>query len=210
MTSPEAPGRPRTEEEPPIRLRRATPADAEMIHDWRNEPSAGRFQPLRPVTVAELRSLLAETAHIPFNPRFSGRARWVIEANAQPVGTITLTVESREHGLGTLGYGIGERHRGHGYAGAAVRALLHLAFSPEGADLWRLEAVADVANVASHRVLERTGFLLEGIARSYFVIAGRRVDHARYALLREEWARGTTGETRPSHPTPVIRPFGPE
>ena len=182
--------------DPEIRLRRATPDDAELIHAWRTEPSAARFQPLLPLNATDLRSLLAETTTTPLDPHFAGRARWIVEAMGEPVGTISLGVESREHGLGTIGYGIGERHRGRGYAVSAVRAILPLAFSPEGADLWRLEAVAAVANAASRRVLQRCGFHLEGIARSYLLIGGQRVDHARYALVREDWQRSPAPERK--------------
>lgn len=191
---------PETRPEPAIRLRRAMPDDAEVIHGWRTEPSAPRYQPLLPMTVADLRSLLAETANVPLDSHFAGPARWLVEANRQPVGTISLTVESREHGLGTIGYGIGERHRGNGYAVAGLRALLPLAFSPDGANLWRLEAVAAVENVASQRVLERCGFQLEGIARSYVLIGGRRVDHARYAFLRDDWEQTRATERHRAEP----------
>ncbi len=189
--------------DPAVRLRRATPDDAETLLRWRTEPSAPRYQPLLPLTAVDLRSLLAETADLPLDPRFAGRARWIVEAKGQPVGTISLTVESHEHGLGTVGYGIGEHHRGNGYAVAAVRALLPLAFSPDGIDLWRLEAVAAVENVASRRVLERCSFQFEGIARKYLVIGSLRVDHARYALLRDEWEQGCTTKRQHSGAAPV-------
>ena len=68
-----------------------------------------------------------------------------------------------------------------------------IAFAPRGADLWRLEAVAAVANTASCRVLERVGFVREGVARAYLLIDGVRVDHARYALLRDDWRPGEHG-----------------
>jgi ribosomal-protein-alanine N-acetyltransferase len=88
--------------------------------------------------------------------------------------------------VGDIGYTIGERHRGRGFATAAVRGVLEIAFAPDGVDLWRVEAVAAVENVASRRVLERAGLRYEGIARGYLVINGERVDHARYAVLRPE------------------------
>jgi ribosomal-protein-alanine N-acetyltransferase len=50
-----------------------------------------------------------------------------------------------------------------------------------------VEAVEAVGNAASRRVLEKTGFRCEGIARGLLVIGGERVDHARYAVLRPEW-----------------------
>ena len=172
---------------PAVVLRRATPEDAERLAAWRAEPSAGRFQPLRPRPVADLRAQLAAQAPRAIDPRLDGDVLWIVETADGPAGWLSLKDISREHGSGAIGYTIGERCRGRGYASAAVRALLPLAFGGDGADLWRLEAVAAVANAASRRVLERAGFRQEGIARALLVIAGERVDHARYALLRPEW-----------------------
>jgi RimJ/RimL family protein N-acetyltransferase len=172
-----------------VRLRRAGPLDADLILAWRNEPSARRFQPLRQVTLDQLRQLLTERTSRPIGPEMTGEAQWLIVAPDGPVGWLTLTVDSREHGLGSVGYTVGERYRGHGYASAGLRALLPVAFALNGLDLWRLDAVAAVENTASCRVLERCGFVREGVARAYLRIDGVRVDHARYALLRPDWER---------------------
>lgn len=176
-----------------VGLRRAVAADAEAIWRLRREPSAARFQPLRTRSLAEVRERLAERAGRPLGPGLAGEVQWVIERGGEVAGWLTLSVDSREHGLGSLGYTVGERHRGRGVATAALRAVLPAAFARDGADLARLEAVAATANAASRRVLEKVGFACEGIARGYLVIGGVRVDHARYALLRGEWgaARAT-------------------
>ena len=175
-------------------LRRATPADADLLAEWRAEPGMRRYQPLRLLPVAELRRQLAERAARVIDPRLDGDVQWIVETGEGPAGWITLKDIGREHGLGSIGYAIAERFRGRGYATAAVRALLPLAFGRDRADLWRLEAVAAVENAASRRVLERAGFALEGVARSYLVIARERVDHARYGLLRPDWESGVRSQ----------------
>ena len=157
------------------------------MYAWREEPSARLYQPLRRVSLAQLRDLLAERGGRPVGPELTGEVQWLIGTPDGPVGWVTLTIESREHAIGSVGYTVGERFRGRGYAAAGLRALLPLAFDPAAADLWRLQAVATVDNVASRRVLERCGFTCEGLARAYLVIGGVRVDHVRYALLRNEW-----------------------
>ena len=49
--------------------------------------------------------------------------RWIVEADGEPVGWVTLEVESREHAIGSVGYTIGERFRGRGYAGYLTRLV---------------------------------------------------------------------------------------
>ncbi len=189
---------------PAVVLRRATPEDAERLAAWRAEPSAGRFQPLRPRPVADLRAQLTAQASRVIDPRLDGDVLWIVETADGPAGWLSLKDISREHGSGAIGYTIGERCRGRGYASAAVRALLPLAFGGDGADLWRLEAVAAIDNAASRRVLERAGFAYEGVSRSYLIIGGVRVDHARYALLRGD-RLATPQPGRASQNPPILR-----
>jgi len=168
-------------------LRRAQPSDAARILAWRREPSANRYQPLQPRELASMEAELAARAVPAIGPELIDKVQWIVQAAGEPAGWITLTVTSRDHTTGSIGYTIGARYRRRGYAGAAVRAVISLAFAADGADLDRLEAVAAVANGGSRKVLEQSGFQLEGIARELLVIHGERVDHACYALLRSEW-----------------------
>lgn len=168
-----------------VALRRAEPADAARLLEWRTEPSAARYQPFRPTTIAELTARLARENAAPLNADFSGTARFIVETAIGPAGWITLREVDREHRTGDIGYTIAEAFRGRGIAKAAVGALLPQAFL--SADLERLGAMAAVENSASRRVLEQSGFIFEGVTRAYLIIAGQRVDHARYSLLKHEW-----------------------
>ena len=185
---------------PGVSLRRVRPEDAALVLSWREEPSARRYQPLRRVPLERLREMLAERAALPLSPALTGDVQWLIVAPKGPVGWVTLTIESREHGLGNVGYTIGERFRGRGYATAGLRAMLPLAFGADTVDLARLQAVAAVENTASRRVLERAGFVYEGTARAHLVIGGVRVDHACYALLRSDWLAGSGSAPSPEPP----------
>ena len=178
-----------SERTPPgaISLRRATPADATLVLGWRDEPSTGQYMPNLRRTPEEVAARLAERAAPAVDPTLSGTVQWIVEAGGEPVGWVRFTVTDRESAVGEVGYTIGERDRGRGYATAAVRETLAIAFSATGADVARVEAVAAVGNGASRRVLERSGFRFEGVARGLLVIGGERVDHARYGVLRGEW-----------------------
>jgi ribosomal-protein-alanine N-acetyltransferase len=122
-------------------------------------------------------------------PDAFGKWEWIGEDGGTPVGRISLTIteQDRQHGIGSIGYAVGEAHRRRGYASGMVRALTAIAFDPEQCDLDRLQAVAAVDNIGSRKVLEGAGFTLEGIQRKLLIIHGERIDHAAYALLREEW-----------------------
>jgi RimJ/RimL family protein N-acetyltransferase len=170
-------------------LRRAMPADAEMLHAWRSEPSTSRYQPTRQLPVEAIRRQLEDRMLLPISPETVGKLEWVGEDDGTPVGRISLTIAEpgRRHGIGEIGYAVGEAYRRRGYGSAMVRALLTFAFDPAGFALERLQAVAAIENIASRKVLVGAGFALEGIQRQLLVIHGERVDHAMYALLRTDW-----------------------
>ncbi len=81
----------------------------------------------------------------------------------------------------TLGYWVGAAHAHQGYMTAAVRAVIPFVF--DSLELHRMEAACLPSNVASIRLLERTGFVREGLARRYLRINGVWQDHLLFALL---------------------------
>ena len=80
------------------------------------------------------------------------------------VGGLTLAnVRRGVAQAGSLGYWMGEPYARRGFMTAAVNALIPFAFG--ALRLHRLEAACIPSNVASVRLLEKTGFTREGFAR---------------------------------------------
>ena len=99
-----------------------------------------------------------------------------------------LTLANVRRGVaqaGSLGYWIGEPYARRGHMSAAVRALLPFAFGALG--LHRVEAACIPSNVASIRLLEKSGFAREGYAREYLCINGIWQDHLLYARLKDDF-----------------------
>ena len=81
----------------------------------------------------------------------------------------------------TLGYWVGAKYAKQGYMTAAVRAVIPFVF--DQLELHRLEAACLPTNAASIKLLEKTGFKREGLARRYLRINGVWQDHLLYARL---------------------------
>ncbi len=100
-------------------------------------------------------------------------------------GDIQLANIDWRHRTASLGISITKReHRGCGYATEAVLVLVKYAF--EELDLFRLAARTLEHNNAARKVLENTGFILEGCERQTVTIAGRRWDRLVFGLLRSD------------------------
>ena len=85
---------------------------------------------------------------------------------------------------GSLGYWMGAAYARQGHMTAAVTAMIPFAFGT--LKLHRIEAACIPANVASVRLLERTGFKREGFARQYLCIDGAWQDHLLYARIKDD------------------------
>jgi len=98
-----------------------------------------------------------------------------------------LTIANIRRGVaqaGSLGYWMGEPFARKGYMTSAVRAVAPFAFG--ALNLHRLEAACIPTNAASMRLLEKCGFVREGLARQYLCINGQWQDHVLYARLRDD------------------------
>lgn len=118
-----------------------------------------------------------------FLDRMPERSHWAIEVEAQAVGGIGVMlgegvyVKSAE-----FGYWLAEDYWGRGIMTEAVKAVAPYAMSRFG--LVRLESPVFAWNPASMRVLEKCGFVKEGVARAGVFKDGEVIDEVLYGLVR--------------------------
>ena len=100
---------------------------------------------------------------------------WVLASGSRIVGAITLSdLVPGPFRSASLGYWISVDSIGQGLATRAVEAVAEIA--DQELKLHRIEASTLTANVASQRVLQRTGFQQIGMAPTYLHIDGRWQD----------------------------------
>jgi RimJ/RimL family protein N-acetyltransferase len=147
-----------------LRLRPLTVEDADDVHAYQSLPEVCRYIPYSPRDRAEVVA-------------FIGRVRATLEDEGQGltvgvelpgtgiIGDFILFWRSREHRSGEIGWVLSPTHSGRGYATEAARALLDAAFGELGLD--EVVAVADPANAASIRVLDKLGMERVGSREAY-------------------------------------------
>lgn len=106
----------------------------------------------------------------------------------QLIGHISLyAIKRLPYSSGFIGYSMDKDFIGRGIATEAVNLLLRFAF--QTINLHRVEAYVSPQNLASVRVLEKAGFVQEGILRELLFINGKWEDHYMYALLQHEYKK---------------------
>jgi ribosomal-protein-alanine N-acetyltransferase len=107
---------------------------------------------------------------------------WAIEVDGLAVGAIGVTLNEGIYLKSAhFGYWLGEPYWGRGIMTEAVKAVSSYAMHRFG--LIRLEAPVFEWNPASMRVLEKCGFVREGVLRASAVKDGQVIDRVLYALV---------------------------
>ena len=105
-----------------------------------------------------------------------------IDFGGEAIGGVgVIAREGHEFHKGQFGYWLGHAHWGRGVATLAARALKRHAFS--GDRFKRLEAPVFAWNPPSMRVLEKSGFVREGVLRQSVLKDGQLIDSVLYAAV---------------------------
>lgn len=169
--------------------------DAADLHARRNDPEVARLQSWTlPWPMDKAESLVdgAVTMGGPANDEW-----WMAIVTLRETGetlgdlAVFLSFESR---VAEVGYTFASEHWGSGYAVEAVEALIEWLFADVGVK--RIMGMIHPDNVASAQVLERTGFIHEGITRQSYWVGDEGSDDWIYGLLPEDWDKW---KNRPRH-----------
>ena len=182
-----------------FRLRPITTDDAPRIHEGSAEPEAQRWLGHKPAPYT------LDDAHAYVETRRE------LEATGQAV-TWAITDLDDDRLLGTIqwfnwtpgvecevGFLTHPDARGRGLATRATRLVVGHVFDTLGVQ--RVTAFAAAGNVASRRVIERSGLRLYGIERHGAHVRDHWVDMALYDVTASEWAAGSRSSEKASAST---------
>lgn len=169
-------------------LRPAVLADADTTWPIRNDEEVLRWMTSAPRTLWDYRAMFLFPARLD--------KTLVVERDGVVIGDLMLAVEDawsqrevadRARGVqAELGWCIGTRYQGNGYATEAVEELLRICF--EDLSLRRVTANCFADNEASWRLMERLGMRREvHTRRESLHRSGQWLDGMGYAMLAEEW-----------------------
>lgn len=167
---------------PRLVLRKLAITDAEDIFAYASDPQVTTY------TAWETHQSINETYEYLNNFVFqmyrSGKGmNWgiVMKENSKLIGTCSLHTAS-VHRRAELGYVLSRNYWGKGLMTEAAKSVI--AFGFHVMQLQRIQAICDVNNVSSARVLEKAEMQFEGILRNYLFYKERLWDVKMYAITR--------------------------
>lgn len=103
----------------------------------------------------------------------------------QIIGMMSLMHIDSDNRNGEVGYWLGKKYWGQGFAKEALGLILDFGFKE--LNLVKIYARVMHPNIASSELLETCGFQYEGRMRKNTLKDGEWLDDLRYSILKEEW-----------------------
>ena len=166
-------------------LRPIAVADAAALFAIMSDPATMRYWSTPPWTGMSQADAFVNAAQVQTPDGLDVLFGIDLRASGLLVGTCTLFDVVAPSRRAEIGYLLDRRHWGQGVMSEAVTALLSFGFGAMA--LNRVEADIDPRNLGSARLLERLGFVREGLLRSRWIVSGEASDSAIYGLLASEW-----------------------
>ena len=165
-------------------LRELEETDWQKVHSYASDPEVVRYMDWGPNTEEETKAFISRSiSSQKEKPRREYNLAITLKREKELIGGCSLCVESPENKEALIGYCLNRQFWNKGYATETTEALLTFGFEELG--LHRIFATVDPYNIASIRVLEKTGMQYEGHLRENKWSKGRWHDSLIYAILEE-------------------------
>ncbi|HLH09549.1 MAG TPA: GNAT family N-acetyltransferase [Terriglobales bacterium] len=168
-------------------LRQLRASDLKDIFEYASDPEVSRY------TLWDTHTTIDETrvflSYILDQHRHGEGMVWAVtlRSTGKMVGTCGFGSLKIRDSRAELGFALSRKFWNQGLTTEAVAAVLHFIFAD--LKLNRVEARCDVDNVASARVLEKSGMRFEGILRQHARIKGQFRNLRLYSILSSEYRR---------------------
>jgi [ribosomal protein S5]-alanine N-acetyltransferase len=166
-------------------LRKVEKDDANSILEYLSDKEVVKYHGLEPFT--SINDALSEISwyHSIFNEKTGIRWGITLKEKNEVIGSCGFLNRTPQHYRTEIGYELHKSYWGQGIASEALEAVLKYGF--EQLELQRVEALIEPPNTPSQKLVERHGFIREGLLRKYEFTCGKFDDLYMYSLLKEDF-----------------------
>jgi ribosomal-protein-alanine N-acetyltransferase len=177
---------------PKLELREIRESDCLDLLRLYGDPDVGRFNMWMPLrTEAQAR----EKVHL-FRAQFENRQRirWGIVRKSDGVlmGDCAFVHFDLRSDRAEIGFNLAQSFWRQGYMEEAVSAVISFGFG--SCEINRIDALVVPDNMPSRNLLEKLGFVQEGLLRQVGKLRGEYRDALIFGLLREDWDKRLLGD----------------
>ncbi|WP_240056686.1 GNAT family N-acetyltransferase [Bacillus mesophilum] len=171
-------------ETPRLRLRKITAEDANSILVYLSDEDVMKYYGLLPFTSVD--DALDEIAWYQSIQDQQTGMRWGITLKEEDIiiGSCGFHNGVPKHFRTEIGFELSKAYWGKGIAAEAIKAVVNYGF--DHLNINRIEALIEPANQPSQKVVEKIGFIKEGLLRNYEYTNGKFDDLYIYSLLKQD------------------------
>ena len=169
-------------------LREISVVDIPLIHQLNLIPEVDKYNTLGlPESIVDTENLIHPLLQAQLEiPRV--RYIWAIEDTENNfMGLIGINLGKQNYRSAEIWYKQHPNYWNKGFTAEAVKQILNFCFNE--LKLHRVIAGCAIKNIASIKVLEKTGFIKEAHHRKILPIRGQWVDNYEYAILEEDFLK---------------------
>lgn len=170
-----------------LRLRRLVRSDADDVLRIKGDYAVTRYNGGQPYTERSQAIDLIEKHNGRYEDKRSIVWGITLRDEGKVIGILGYKSWIRADYRAAIGYDLAQAYWGRGIMPEAVHTILAFGFAQMA--LNRVEADANIANLASIRVLQKVGFKSEGVQTEQYYEDGAFHDIALFGLLRRDYLR---------------------
>lgn len=167
-----------------LTLRQVRDSDAEAIYAFRHDPDVSRYNADPYESVDEAEALIHRLRR-QFDSKTTLSWALTLKGEDQVIGLCGFGYWARQIRMAELGFDLAKTYWGRGLITEAAGVVVRFGF--DQMNLNRIVAEVHGNNAASIRVMEKLGFMLEGVLRDDGYENGQFYDQRLYGLLRREY-----------------------
>ena len=170
-------------------LRKVTKEDAESILDYLSDEVVMKYYGLEPFK--SINNALDEISWYQSIHNNKTGIRWGITLKDQGIviGSCGFHNYVSQHFRTEIGFELSKEQWGKGIASEAVEAIINYGY--KHMNFQRIEALIEPPNLSSQKLVEKLGFIREGLLRNYEFTSGKFDDLYMYSLLKQDFDKIT-------------------
>ena len=166
-------------------LRQITQDDAEDILKYLSDENVMIYYGLEPFKSIDEALEEIEWYQTTFDEDSGIRWGITLKEKRKVIGSCGFLNKVPQHYRSDIGFELSTDYWGQGIAGEALAAVIQYGF--EQLNLQRIQALIEPPNISSQRLVERNGFIKEGLLRNYEFTCGK-FDHLfMYSIIKQDF-----------------------
>jgi [ribosomal protein S5]-alanine N-acetyltransferase len=174
-------------------LRKITKEDAKSILTYLSDEEVMKYYGLEPFK--SINDALDEISWYQSIQSNQTGIRWgiTLKEHGVVIGSCGFHNFVSQHFRTEIGFELSKEHWGKGIAVEAIEAIISYGF--ENMSFHRVEALIEPPNLSSQRLVEKMGFIREGLLRNYEFTCGKFDDLFMYSLLKQDYDKNKSSQT---------------